>query len=265
MKGDCENLNELESFKETILKEHRELNKLDTFNFSCHKGISCFNKCCADVNIFLTPYDIIRLKNNLGISSQEFLDKYCIVPIDSHQQYPIVMLKMDSDANRSCPFLSAQGCRVYKDRPWACRMFPVGSGSSKDISDEFFFLIEEPICKGYFENKRWSVEEWMVNQEVIDYSSMGELFKEVSLHEYFISGKQLNPAKLEMFYMVCYNIDKFREFVFESSFLKRFDIEEELVHKIKTNDVELLKFGFKWLRFSLFGESTIRLRSDGKH
>ncbi|MGC8595738.1 MAG: YkgJ family cysteine cluster protein [Candidatus Kryptoniota bacterium] len=258
-------MNDLESFKESVLKEHRPLNKLDTFSFRCYKGISCFNKCCADVNIFLTPYDVIRLKNNLGISSEEFLEKYCIVPIDARQQYPIVMLRMNSDEGKSCPFLCPDGCKVYKDRPWACRMFPIGSGSSKEGSEEFFFIIEEPLCMGYYENKQWSIEEWMANQEVSNYSSMGELFKQIALHEYFVSGKQLNPAKLEMFYMVCYNIDKFREFVFESSFLKRFNIDEEIISQIKTSDVELLKFGFKWLKFSLFGEPTIRLKSDGNH
>lgn len=256
-------MNELENFKESISKQHRALSKFDTFNFRCYRGISCFNKCCADVNIFLTPYDIIRLKTNLGITSQEFLEKYCIVPIDANQQFPIVMIKMNDDKDKSCPFLSSNGCTVYKDRPWACRMFPVGTGSSKDSSDEFYFIIDEPLCKGFLENKEWSVEEWMADQEVKDYSSMGELFKEISLHEYFLKGNQLNPAKLEMFYMVCYNIDKFREFVFESSFLKRFNVEEELINKIKASDVELLKFGFNWLKFSLFGELTIGLRLNG--
>jgi len=46
------------------------------FKFECHKGVKCFTKCCRDINIALTPYDIIRLKNRLQLSSDEFLAMY---------------------------------------------------------------------------------------------------------------------------------------------------------------------------------------------
>ena len=46
------------------------------FNFRCHKDISCFNKCCGDLDIFLTPYDIIRIKNSLKITSSQLLDNH---------------------------------------------------------------------------------------------------------------------------------------------------------------------------------------------
>ena len=43
----------------------------DTFHFSCHSGIECFTKCCQDVNILLTPYDIVMMKNRLLLSRSE--------------------------------------------------------------------------------------------------------------------------------------------------------------------------------------------------
>ena len=48
----------------------------DTFYFSCHPGIDCFTQCCQDVNILLTPYDIARMKNRLGMTSTEFLERH---------------------------------------------------------------------------------------------------------------------------------------------------------------------------------------------
>ncbi len=39
----------------------------DTIQFNCHKGIACFNKCCQQIDLTLAPYDIVRLKNRLGI------------------------------------------------------------------------------------------------------------------------------------------------------------------------------------------------------
>jgi len=53
-----------------------QLNLDDKFQFRCHQGIACFNKCCENIDILLTPYDIVRLKNRLGISSREFIDAY---------------------------------------------------------------------------------------------------------------------------------------------------------------------------------------------
>ncbi len=259
-------MDELEKLKETILKEFPRLNKGSKFQFKCHKDISCFNKCCTDVNIFLTPYDIIRLKDRLGISSQEFLDKYTFFPIDEKQNHPVVMLKMENDENKSCPFVCSEGCSVYNDRPWSCRMFPLGVASPKEDGkngdSEFYFILDEPICRGHEEQKQQTVDEWVKDQGVEEYSEMGDQFKEISLHEYFSKGKQLEPARQEMFYTVCYNIDKFKEFVFESSFLKRFEIDEETIKKIKIDEKELLKFGFNWLKYCLFGESTMKVRKS---
>jgi len=39
--------------------------------FRCHKGISCFNACCRQADVTLAPYDILRLKRRLGLTSTE--------------------------------------------------------------------------------------------------------------------------------------------------------------------------------------------------
>ena len=69
---------EIQKFKEDILKNQKRLKPDSRFKFSCQPGVTCFNQCCRDVNILLTPYDVLRLKNRLGISSGEFLKKYTI-------------------------------------------------------------------------------------------------------------------------------------------------------------------------------------------
>ncbi len=35
-----------------------------------------FSLCCRNLNLFLYPYDVIRLKKGLEITSDQFLDKY---------------------------------------------------------------------------------------------------------------------------------------------------------------------------------------------
>ena len=257
-------MKELEKLKQSILAEYPRLTEDDTFKFACRPGVSCFNECCGDVNIFLTPYDILRLKNRLKISSQEFLDRYTITPIDKNQQYPVVLLRMGDNAKKKCYFVSPEGCMLYEDRPWACRIYPLGMASPRegdvDVEEEFYFILREDICRGFEEDREWKVSEWKLDQRMEKYDEFGNMFKEITLHDYFKRGKQLDPPKMEMFHMVCYNIDKFRQFIKQTTFLKRFVLKDVSVDKLMEDDEELLKFGFRWLKFALFGEKTMKVR-----
>jgi len=62
--------------------------------------------------------------------------------------------------------------------------------------------------------------------------------------------------------MACYDLDSFRRFVFESTFLKRFQVEEDVLERIREDDEELLRFAFRWLRFALFREPTIDIKPE---
>jgi uncharacterized protein len=253
--------------KEKILSEHERLGPTDTFRFGCHPGVSCFNTCCADVNIFLSPYDVLRLKRRLGISSTEFLETYTILPVQKDMVTPVVLLRMRDDEKRSCPFLTPQGCGVYADRPWPCRMYPVGLATSRDTHDgwrgeRFYFLLREEGCNGFQESREWTIREWLDDQQVDAFDEWGEGFKELTLHEYFEGGGILSPERMEMFYNATYDLDKFRSFVFESTLLDRFDVDEDFVHEMGQSDEALLRFGFLWLRFALFREPTMRVRPD---
>jgi len=257
---------EIEKLKETILREYPRLSEESEFCFKCHKDVPCFNACCADVNIFLTPYDVIRLKNRLGITSGEFLAKYTLSPFDENTKYPVILLKMEDNEKKSCPFVTDDGCSVYEDRPWPCRMYPLGLASPKDDpevgNEEFFFVLNEDVCKGHLEDHKYTVREWIKDQGIEEYTAMGEFYKDITLHEFFLKGGQLEPKKMEMFFTACYNIDKFREFVFGSTFLQKFEVDQETQERIRTDDVEMLKFAFRWIRFAFFGEDTIRIKSE---
>jgi len=257
----------VDALKEDILANYKRLGLDDTFSFRCHNKLACFNVCCGDINIFLTPYDIIRLKQRLQISSTEFLKQYTVRPFTKDQQLPVVVLKLDDDKpNKPCQFVTPEGCSVYEDRPWPCRMYPVGSASARTESDpdapEFYFLMHEEPCDGFAEGKTWTIRQWKENQGVAEYDEMGELFKEINLHPHFTSGGTLNPQQMEMYYNVCYDIDRFKAFVFESSFLDKYEVEPELAEKMKTDDVELLKFGYRWLKTCLFGQQLVPLKQQ---
>jgi len=258
--------NPQEQLQERILEEYPRLGPDDTFKFSCHPGISCFNTCCGDVNIFLSPYDVLRMKRRLGMTSSEFLDAYTLIPVQKDMRTPVVMLKMKDDEARSCPFLTTEGCGIYTDRPWPCRMYPLGLAAQKDTPDgwrgeRFYFLLQEEGCRGFDEAKEWTVRKWMDDQGTEEYDEWGEGLKELTLHKFFEDGGVLPPEKMHMLFTACYDLDKFRTFVFESTLLQRFDVDEDFVEEMRYDDEALLRFAFLWLRFSLFGEPTMRVRS----
>jgi Fe-S-cluster containining protein len=252
--------------EERILKDAPRLGPDDKFKFACHPGVSCFNKCCGDVNIFLSPFDVLRLKKRLGITSSEFLERYALLPVQKDMKTPVVVLRMHDDEAKTCPFLTDEGCGIYSDRPWPCRMYPVGMAAQKDTpdgwrGDRFYFLLQEDVCKGFDEPKEWSIRDWLESQEIEEYDRWGEGFKELTLHQYFDGGGILSPEKMHMLFTACYDIDKFREFVFESTLLQRFDVDEDFVEEMRSDEEALLRFAFLWVRFSLFGEPTVKLKA----
>ena len=254
-----------ERLREEILSDYPRLGPDDTFRFACHPGVSCFNRCCRDVNIFLSPYDVLRIRKRLGMSSGEFLGKHVLLPVQKDMRTPVVVLKMNEDEEKTCPFLSEDGCGIYTDRPWPCRMYPLGLAAQKDTADgwrgdRFYFLLEEKGCEGFEQPKEWTVRDWLDDQSVDEYDDWGEAFKELTLHPFFEEGGTLAPEKMQMMFTACYDLDKFREFVFQSTLLERFDVDEDFVENMRHDDEELLRFGFLWLRFSLFGEPTMKVR-----
>ena len=255
------------NWTEAILKEYPRLGPESKFRFSCHQGLSCYTKCCADVNILLTPYDVLRMKRALNMASGDFLEKYTVAPYIEDQKLPLVFLKMRDDAHKSCPLVTSEGCAIYEDRPWACRMFPLGAASSKttDRPDgmEFCFVVEEGFsCLGLNEDKEGTVADWWKDQGIDVYDKKCEPYKDITLHRLFREGKVIGPSKSQMFYIACYDIDRFRELIFESSFFNRFDISKDIADRIKIDDEALLDFGFEWLKFGLFGEKTIRVKGE---
>ena len=257
-------MSQLDTLKRTILEQYPRLDADAKFKFSCHPGVSCFNQCCADVNIFLTPYDVLRLKNHLGISSQEFLDKYTQLVADHKQQLPAVQLRMTETESKHCFFVDPEnGCTVYENRPWSCRMYPVGQASPKEsedsVDEKFYFILNEEVCHGFEDGNEWTISKWMKNQGVTEYDKFGEKFKKIAFHNFFDQGKVLTPQKVEMFFLACYNLDRFKEFITDTTFLKRFEIDDNYLAKIMKDDEELLKFGFEWIKFSLFGEKTMKI------
>ena len=249
---------------ESILKDQSRMALDDQFTFHCGPELGCFTACCSDVSIVLTPYDVLRLKKALRMDSTEFLQAHTLPLFGEQQKFPLIILRMDPETKK-CPFVAEQGCTVYGDRPWACRMYPLGVAKPKNptpTDQPFYFVLHEQLCQGHGQAKTRSVREWIAEQGIEEYEMMGASFQELVLHDFWNREAALTPQQAEMFYMACYDLDRFRRFIFESRFLQMFEMDEAKVEALRSDDEELLDFGLLWLRFSLFGERTMKIRRE---
>jgi uncharacterized protein len=248
---------------DSIVRDLPRLGPDDTFQFRCGANLDCFGRCCQDVSIVLTPYDVLRMTRALGLDSSEFLARYTVSPFTPDQKIPVVLLKMDPETKR-CPFVSDAGCSIYPHRPWACRVYPLGLAEPKRPSPEqkrFYFIVREDLCHGHGLAAPRTVQEWSVDQGIEEYEMMGRPFAELMLHDFWDRNEAMPPEKISMYFTACYDLDAFRRFVFDTRFLDLFDLDEARVDALRHDDQELLDFAMQWLRFCLFGDRTMKMKS----
>ena len=235
--------------------------------FSCHKGISCWNACCANIDISLTPYDVLRLKKRLGISSTEFLKDYT-VPYEMEKDSIAGVKFRPVDNGTACRFMKPEGCGVYEDRPTACRYYPVALLSMRKedeyVDRDSYAIVKEDHCKGHEVNRRITIADYRKEQGLEEYDELARGWRQLVLKK-----KSCGPAigkpslrSRQFFFMACYDIDRFREFVGTESFNRLFELPQEEKAALQTDDVALLQFAFRYLRQVLFGEESIPLNAE---
>lgn len=247
-----------------------ELPKDHQFLFRCHPEVACFNACCKNIDIQLTPYDILQLKTHLGITSQEFLAQYTVpFEMDNHGM-PGVKLRHVSDTNPSCLFVREEGCSVYETRPTACRYYPVGllsirkEGSPTDADS--FFMVKEEHCLGHQEPNELSIEQYRIEQGVIEYDDINREWRQVVLKKRSAGPAIGKPSvrSYQLFFLASYNLDSFSHFVQSDGFKETYLLPEETYTQMATDQVMLLKFAFRFLKQVLFGEMSIPLNPEAE-
>lgn len=239
----------------------------DRIRFSCHKGISCWNACCANIDISLTPYDILRMKKHLGISSTEFLREYT-VPYEMEKDGIAGVKLRPVENGTACRFMRPEGCDIYAERPTACRYYPVALLSMRKQDEyherESYALVKEAHCRGHEVDRTITIDDYRAEQGLPEYDELARGWRQLILKK-----KSCGPAigtpslkSRQLFFMACYDIDTFRAFVASESFRALFTIPESEMEMVLSDDVELMQFAFRFLRQVLFGEQSIGLNDD---
>ncbi|MEJ2689766.1 MAG: YkgJ family cysteine cluster protein [Deltaproteobacteria bacterium] len=236
--------------------------------FHCHPGVSCFTACCGNINIILTPFDILRIRRFLGnLAAEEFLLRFTTPTLLEKTDMPGVKLHLDEEGR--CPFVTPEGCTIYEARPTTCRYYPVGmanfhEGAAEGTeSEEFYFLVKEPHCKGHEEEQVQTIAEWRKDQGIDVSDEMNKEWMELVMRrKSFGLQATLSEQAKKIFFMTSTNLDKFREFIFKSSFLEIYEIDDDTLARIKDDDIELMKFSFKYLASSLFGTKDLKIKQE---
>ena len=242
----------------------RILGPSDAFTFDCHPGVACFTRCCRDADMYLYPYDIIRIKHHLGMSSETFLNTHTIIAIRDNPYFPHVMLRMSDTADRTCDFLSPAGCLIYPHRPYACRAYPLERAVARAPRHgkrlAYYGVARHAYCLGHAQQKRWTVADWSRDQDLAAFEAMNDHWVDIDsiLRANPWGEPGLKSPALPMAFMACYNVDKFRQFVFETSFLARFTVPVSRQEKMRRSDEALMLFGFDWVRRILRNEGPLQ-------
>jgi Fe-S-cluster containining protein len=235
-----------------------EISLDEPFRFECSSKVPCFNECCRDLNQFLTPYDILRLKNHFDMSSGDFLKHYCSRHTGPESGLPVVSLRPLSAPQLTCPFVTTAGCSVYENRPSSCRTYPLVRAISRSretgIISERFMVLKESHCLGFNEDKTQTVRQWVAQQGLADYYTYNDMLMGlISLKN------QMRPGPLDVksgqkFHLALNDLDSFRLQIFDDNLLNTHEMEPAMIEALQTDDAALLEFGVEWVQRELFGQ-----------
>ena len=134
-----------------------------------------------------------------------------------------------------------------------------------DALGGFQVVVTGQRCHGLVQGEPWKVREWLKDQGATQSKEMDGSYESLVSHEWMQSlGELDNPRVQQMILLALYDLDRFRDFVLNSSFLERFDLDEDTVFAAKTDDVALLDLGYAWVRFGLFGQKTLKLKEPSE-
>ena len=228
----------------------------ETFRFACHNRVSCFNQCCRDLNQVLTPYDVLRLKKHLNISTREFFETYAMVYPGSATGLPVASFRFSNDDARLCPFVTSRGCSVYPARPSSCRIYPLARALRRNRHDGrtqvHYALLRESHCLGFGEPGVQTVRQWIAGQQLEAYLAMNDALMELIALKNQIRPGPLAPGHLQMVQEAFYDPELI-QIKARLGELPQMDLAglEPLPAK---GDAELgLKWSLQWIGHVLFG------------
>ena len=242
---------------ESKMHNYQPLAATSSFTFCCHPGVPCFTECCRELDLALTPYDVMRLKNHLKMHSERFLEQYVIVEWDEQQLFPVCYLTMVDDGRASCVFVTGKGCKVYADRPGSCRSYPVGRGAALQEDQtvkESFILLSESHCCGFQEKDAQTVETYLEDQKLAPYNNFNDALLRLIQHPEIKKGFRPTRNQLHQYMLALYNLDRFRQEMADGNIAMNKPLKPAQLKALAGDDEQLLLLGIDWLLQEYFNQ-----------
>lgn len=189
----------------------------DMAKVSCHDCAGC-SSCCQDMgeSIWLDPYDVYQLTQNLGKTMEQLLAK----EVELHVEDGLILpnLKMTGAGIPQCSFLNEEGrCSIHGFRPGYCRLFPLGRNYEEN---KLTYFVLKDACPAPNKSKvkinKWlgipnlkSYEKFLV--EWHGFTKMLRGFYGEHMEEESVV-KAVNMKCLQTFYLTPYGEDFYAEF-----------------------------------------------------
>lgn len=186
-----------------------------SFVFGCGPHRACFNGCCRDLNQFMTPYDLLRLKMGTGLTSGGLLARHINIANGPATGLPVATLAPGPGRDLPCPFVTKNGCAVYEHRPSSCRAYPLVRAVAANPADgklfSRFFLVREAHCKGFCGPIEHTPLSWMENQGLAPYNRANDSFLSLIRAKNALGKGPLPQDMRLLFIRALYDTDGFRQ------------------------------------------------------
>ncbi len=203
--------------------------------FKCQKCLSC----CQSSSIRLSPYDILKLCKFHGVSTSDFHQKHSYFVLDAENQNLLTcMLKTEPE----CSYLSSEGCQVYSERPFGCRVFPLMVShffDSEGRAESKNYVVEN--CSGFNCKKKISVGDFKKEQGVSELLDLQEEW--VRLKVKIINSNISDLGEFnQKFRDICYDFDSdyFQKLLKEKGLVWPDNLKERFGLIVKMVEEELL-------------------------
>jgi Fe-S-cluster containining protein len=141
------------------------LSESDTLHLSCGVNGCDANCCTKSAPIVLNPYEISLICRETGMSYEDLLD---MVDTGRAKGFPLVMLPRDP----ACHFFTGKGCSIYRARPLACRLYPLGRVFERGASH--IVLPELNVCSGMSSSSGYTVVDYLRDQDAALHIEMAD-------------------------------------------------------------------------------------------
>ncbi|MFO7708730.1 MAG: YkgJ family cysteine cluster protein [Desulfobacterales bacterium] len=222
------------------------------FRFECSPKVACFNQCCRDLVQALTPYDVLRIRQGLGLPSGRFLEQFTRRHTGPDSGLPVVTLKPADEKTRVCPFVSPSGCRIYPHRPASCRSYPLvrslGRSRATGVARESFYILREPHCRGFETARQQTVRGWIEGQDLAGYNAENDRMLDLIHLKNRLHPGPLPADTIAALTMALYDLDAFRAQLLHGRIPAAEALQEAFPSAVEGDDLQLLQAGLAWAK-----------------